>query len=63
MDKIAIKSKYENELKLRNYSKETLKSYNYFVNDFLKNAQKIDNAEVKRYLLKTINNKKKHQYV
>jgi integrase/recombinase XerD len=54
MDEIEIKSKYMNELKLRNYSLETIKSYVYIVDDFLKFAHNITNNEVKRYLLKTI---------
>jgi hypothetical protein len=49
LDKIAIKNKYLNELKLRNYSRETIKNYIYILNDFLDFADNITNEEVKRY--------------
>ena len=59
MNKIEIKKQYENELKLRNYSRETVKSYISVLNNFLNFSDKISNDEVKRYLLKTINEKKR----
>ncbi len=58
MNKIEIKKQYENELKLRNYSKETIKSYLSIVDKFLNFANNITNKEVKRYIIKSINNKK-----
>ena len=58
MEKIAIKRQYGNELKLRNYSKETQKSYQYILKGFLEFSKNITNEEVKRYLLKSINHKK-----
>jgi len=57
-DKIEIKDKYEKELKLRNYSRETIKSYSNILRDFLEFAHEISNEEVKRYLIKTIDQKK-----
>lgn len=54
-DKIEIKRKYSDELKLRNYSRETIKSYTNILKEFLEFAQDVSNEEVKRYLLKTIN--------
>jgi integrase/recombinase XerD len=58
LDKIAIKNQYMNELKLRNYSRETIKNYIYILNDFLDFADNITNEEVKRYLLKSVDKKK-----
>lgn len=55
MNIIEVKRQYENELKLRNYSRETVKSYLYVIDGFLNFSNKISNEEVKRYLLKTIN--------
>ena len=43
MDQIEIKRKYENELKLRNYSEETIKSYKNILEKFLNFADKISN--------------------
>ncbi len=57
IDKIEIKNKYIDELKLRNYSRETAKSYFCILNDFFNFADKISNEEVKRYILKSINSK------
>ena len=58
MDKIEIKRQYENELKLRNYSGETVKSYVSVINKFLEFSNNLSNSEVKRYLLKSIEKKK-----
>ena len=43
MDKIEIKSQYDDELKLRNYSKETVKPYTTVVKNFFNFADKISN--------------------
>ena len=58
MDEIEFKSKYLNELKLRNYSGETIKSYLNILDNFLKFAQEVSNEEVKRYILKAIDEKR-----
>ncbi len=58
INKIEIKNKYVSELKLRNYSRETVKSYLYIMNDFLDFAKEVSNEEVKRYILKSINSRK-----
>ncbi len=58
MDTIEIKNIYNDELKLRNYSRETIKSYNNIVKDFFNFSEKVTIEEVKRYILKSINNKK-----
>lgn len=58
MDKIAIKKQYEEELKLRNYSRKTTETYLCILNDFLNFSSNLSNEEVRRYLLKTINLKK-----
>ncbi len=43
----SIKCKYENELKLRNFSRKTIKSYLRIAEDFLnKSSNKISNEEV-----------------
>ena len=54
MDKIEIKSKYDDELKLRNYSKETVKSYTTVVKNFFNFADNITIEDVKRYILQSI---------
>ncbi len=53
-----IKKQFLDELKLHNYSKETVKAYSYILEDFLKISKKITNTEVKRYLLRSINSGK-----
>ncbi len=49
VDKIAVKSQYMDELKLRNYSRETIKSYINILNNFFTFADNVTNAEVRRY--------------
>ena len=58
MDKIEIKRQYENELKLRNYSRETIKSYLSILTKFLEFSNEVSNEEVKRYILNSISNRK-----
>ena len=58
MDKIAVKRKYEEELKLRNLSKETQKNYNLIVRKFLDIAYNLSEEELRRSVLKDIDNKK-----
>ena len=62
-DTSSIKQKYENNLKLRNFSSKTQKSYIGIVNNFLKTSVKITNQEVKEYLLKAINKKESTSYI
>jgi len=64
MDKIEIKKLYKNELKLRNCSLETIKSYTRIVEDFLnKSSNKITNSKVKRYILQAINKNQSTSYI
>jgi site-specific recombinase XerD len=63
MNIIEIKSQYSNELKLRNLSKNTTKSYNRIIHDFLDIADNLSNMEVRRYILKSINSKKSTSYI
>ncbi|MCK4650258.1 tyrosine-type recombinase/integrase [Candidatus Pacearchaeota archaeon] len=58
MDKIAVKRKYGEELKLRNLSKETQKNYNLIVRKFLDIACNLSNEELRRNVLKDIDDKK-----
>ena len=62
MDKIEIKSQYDNELKLRNYSKETVKSYTTVVKNFFNFADNITIEDVKRYILQSIDKFNKATY-
>ena len=57
MDKSSVLTSIKNEIKLRNFSLSTSKSYLWVINDFLKSSSNLDNLEVKEYLLKAINNK------
>jgi len=57
IDKIEVKRKYENELKLRNFSKETQKSYNLCIDKFLKIANNLTKEEVKNHILRLIDKK------
>ncbi len=47
----------EKELKLRNYSDKTKKSYVWITNDFLKSSDNLSIEDAKEYLLKSIDNK------
>ena len=62
MDKIEIKSQYDDELKLRNYSKETVKSYTTVVKNFFNFADNITIEDVKRYILQSIDKFNKATY-
>ena len=59
----SIKCNYENELKLRNFSLKTQKSYLLIVDDFLKSSKNISNEEVKGYILSAINKKQSTSYI
>ncbi len=60
----SIKRQYEDELKLRNFSKETIKAYLHIVGDFLsKSSNNPSNQEVKEYILKAINKKQSTSYI
>jgi len=50
--------KYKDGLKLRNYSKETFKSYSNILNKFLEFSDNFAIREIKRYVLKSIDEKK-----
>lgn len=58
MDKIAVKRKYEEELRLRNLSKETQKNYNLIIRKFLDTACNLSEKELRRSILKDIDNGK-----
>jgi len=58
MDKIAVKRKYGEELKLRNLSKETQKNYNLIVRKFLDIACNLSENELRRSVLKDIDDGK-----
>ncbi len=61
---ISVKSKYEKELKLHNFSPETIKSYLNVINDFLEQSSgNLTNKEVKRYFLKSIEKKQSTSYI
>ena len=59
----SIKRECENELKLRNSSIKTIKSYVRIIEDFLKSSDKISNKDVKEYILKSINKKQSTSYI
>jgi len=54
-DKSSLLINLENELKLRNYSKKTIKNYLTIANKFLKSSVNQSNQDVKDYILKAIN--------
>lgn len=58
MDLTEINLKLTNELRLRGYSPATIKSYRFFLNDFLLYTKKLpdncENEDVKRYLISLI---------
>ncbi|MFH1521389.1 MAG: tyrosine-type recombinase/integrase [archaeon] len=58
MDKIAVKRKYEEELKLRNLSRETQKNYNLVVRKFLEASHNLSEKELRRSVLNDIESKK-----
>ncbi len=63
-DLSSIKREYENELKLRNFSSETIKSYLRIIQEFLnKSSNNLSNEAVKEYLLKAINKKQSTSYI
>lgn len=55
MNKIAIKKQYEEELKLRNLSRETQKNYNSIVRKFLESSDNLSKGGLRRSILKDIN--------
>jgi len=59
----SIKQEYENYLKLKNSSVKTRETYLRIVNDFLKTSNNLSNAEVKEYILKSINKKESTSYI
>jgi len=60
----SIKREYENELKLRNFSRETIKSYIAIVRDFLeKSSNNPSNVEVREYILNAVNKKQSTSYI
>lgn len=63
INKIEIKRQYLNELKLRNYSRETIKSYANILDKFLEFTSNVSNSEVKRYILKSINARKSTSFI
>jgi integrase/recombinase XerD len=63
MDKVEIKNQYVNELKLRNLSEETVKSYGRIVDDFLNTVNNLLNQDVRAYILKSINSGKSTSYI
>lgn len=62
-DESSIKRIYLDELKLRNFSGKTVKSYMGVVDDFLKSSVNHSNEDVRRYILKSIEQKKSTSYI
>ena len=59
----SIKSKYENWLKLHNFSVKTLNAYSRIIEEFVDSSDNLSNNDVKEYLIKSINKKQSTSYI